>query len=223
MSSPKIRKDKTCLNCKAIVHSKYCSECGQLNSEPKISLKELLHDFLYDLTHFDGKFFATSKLLIFKPGFLSTEFMSGRRASYLHPVRLYIFTSAIFFYLFINFFVLDPENEKDATKPLTPVQLVQKLNDYDTSLNNKFRLDKSFILCSKHDTIADLTQSGILQKLTDSIGKIELSNAASNLSFSFSDKKNDKDDRFNKVESYVHFQDSIPIAKRDGFLKDLCN
>jgi hypothetical protein len=219
MSSSKIRKEKNCLNCNAIVHSKFCSECGQLNSEPNISLKELLHDFLHDLTHFDGKFFATSKYLIFKPGFLSTEFMRGRRASYLHPVRLYVFTSAIFFYLFFNFFVSIPENEKVEAKPITATQLVEKLNEVDTSKNNKFRLDKSFILRSKHDTIANLNKTGVLKKLTDSIAAIESSNAASSLSLSFSDKENGKDDQFKSVESYVHFQDSIPKAQRDGYFK----
>jgi hypothetical protein len=219
MSSPKIRKENTCLNCNAIVHSKFCSECGQLNSEPKISLKELLHDFLHDLTHFDGKFFDTSKYLIFKPGFLSTEFMRGRRANYLHPVRLYIFTSAIFFYLFFNIFVHIEQDAITKIKELNPTQMVQKLNEYDTSKSNELRLDKSFVIRSKHDTLFDLSKKVMLEKLSDSIATLESNKAASGFSISFSDKQKKVNDKFKTVETYLHFQDSLSQASKDGFFK----
>ncbi|HEV8505877.1 MAG TPA: DUF3667 domain-containing protein, partial [Chitinophagaceae bacterium] len=64
----------------------------------------LVAHFFNDVTHFDGKFFTTLKDLLIKPGFLSKEYMIGRRASYLNPVRMYVFTSAIFFLLFFSFF-----------------------------------------------------------------------------------------------------------------------
>src|SRR6186997_2178628 len=60
--------------------------------------------FFYDITHFDSNFFTTVEDLLFKPGFLSKEYMIGRRARYLHPVKMYVFTSAIFFLLFFSFF-----------------------------------------------------------------------------------------------------------------------
>jgi hypothetical protein len=39
----------------------------------------------------------TLKALLFKPGFLTCEFLAGRRASYLPPFRLYLVTSVLFF------------------------------------------------------------------------------------------------------------------------------
>jgi len=60
--------------------------------------------FFYDITHFDGSFFVTLKDLLFKPGFLSKEYMLGRRKKYLHPVRMYVFTSAVFFLVFFSMF-----------------------------------------------------------------------------------------------------------------------
>jgi hypothetical protein len=83
---------------------RYCHVCGQENVEPKESFWHLLTHFFNDITHFDGKFFITLKDLLFRPGFLSKEYMVGRRASYLNPVRMYVFTSAIFFLLFFSFF-----------------------------------------------------------------------------------------------------------------------
>ncbi len=103
MSHLKERKENNCLNCNAIINGKFCQICGQENVETKESAWNLITHFFEDITHFDGKFFSSLKLLITKPGFLSREYMLGRRASYLNPVRMYIFTSAIFFLIFFSF------------------------------------------------------------------------------------------------------------------------
>ena len=101
------RTDKNCLNCGATVYGRYCHVCGQENIEPKESIWHLITHFFNDFTHFDGKFFSTLKDLLFKPGFLSKEYMRGKRASYLNPVRMYIFTSFIFFLIFFSTFNLN--------------------------------------------------------------------------------------------------------------------
>ncbi len=115
MSHTPERKDKNCLNCGASVIGRYCHVCGQENVEPKESFWHLLIHFFNDITHFDGKFFTTLKDLLFKPGFLSREYMIGRRASYLNPVRMYVFTSAIFFLLFFSFFRSEESIKIDPT------------------------------------------------------------------------------------------------------------
>ena len=102
MSHFKERKEKDCLNCGTEVHGKYCHVCGQENIEPKETAWHLVTHFFNDITHFDGKFFSTLKYLIIRPGFVSKEYMLGRRASYLNPVRMYVFTSAIFFLIFFS-------------------------------------------------------------------------------------------------------------------------
>lgn len=100
MSHRPQRKEKDCLNCGTIVQGHYCQNCGQENTEPKETFWGMVTHFFYDITHFDGKFFVTLKDLFFKPGFLSAEYIRGRRVAYLHPIRMYIFTSAIFFLVF---------------------------------------------------------------------------------------------------------------------------
>lgn len=97
------RVDKNCLNCGATVQGRYCQNCGQENIEPKQSFWHLVVHFFEDITHFDGKFFSSLKYLIKKPGFLSEEFVSGRRVAYLNPIRMYIFTSALFFFILFAF------------------------------------------------------------------------------------------------------------------------
>lgn len=102
MSHSKERAEKVCLNCGAALIDKYCHKCGQENIEPQQNLWHLIVHFFNDFTHFDGKFFSTIRLLMLKPGFLALEYMQGRRASYLDPIRMYIFTSAVSFLIIFS-------------------------------------------------------------------------------------------------------------------------
>jgi len=110
VSHTPLRKETNCLNCGATVQGRYCQDCGQENTEPKETFWHMFTHFFYDITHFDGSFFVTLKDLLFKPGFLSREYMLGRRKKYLHPVRMYVFTSAVFFLVFFSMFHVS-ENE----------------------------------------------------------------------------------------------------------------
>ena len=119
VSHSKERKEKNCLNCSAEIQGRYCGICGQENTEPQESILDIFSHFFNDITHFDGKFFSSVKYLFTKPGFLSAEYMRGRRASYLIPVRMYFFTSAIFFLIYFSFFSSENPvklNRKDNTK-----------------------------------------------------------------------------------------------------------
>ncbi len=90
------------MNCGVSLYGRYCHVCGQENLEPKESVWHLVNHFFEDITHFDGKFFSTVKYLLRRPGFLSLEYIRGRRASYLNPIRMYVFTSAFFFLIFFT-------------------------------------------------------------------------------------------------------------------------
>ena len=104
MSHHREREENNCLNCNAAIQGKYCHFCGQENIETRESAWHLISHFFQDFTHFDGKLFGTLKYLVRRPGFLSREYMNGRRASYLNPVRMYVFSSAFFFLVFFSFF-----------------------------------------------------------------------------------------------------------------------
>jgi len=112
------RKEKNCLNCNTEVQGRYCHVCGQENIEPKETAWHLVTHFFNDITHFDGKFFSTLKYLILRPGFVSKEYMLGRRASYLNPIRMYIFTSAIFFLVFFSVNHFDTDSVKTSVNGL---------------------------------------------------------------------------------------------------------
>ena len=99
MSHNPIRNDKTCLNCRHVVQERFCPNCGQENSESRKTFHHLFIHFFEDLTHYENAFWRTIKNLLFKPAALTKEYLSGKRLSYLAPVRLYIFISFITFFL----------------------------------------------------------------------------------------------------------------------------
>jgi hypothetical protein len=87
----------SCQNCGAPLHGTYCSTCGQRH-EPHIhSLREFLAEATESLTHADSRVWRTLWPLLIKPGFLTKEFLEGRRARYMPPFRLYLVLSVVFF------------------------------------------------------------------------------------------------------------------------------
>jgi len=86
-----------CDNCGASVPGRYCGSCGQRLEPPVHSLGHFARVATEDLTHADSRLWRTLLALLVKPGLLTREFLAGRRASYLPPVRLYLVVSVVFF------------------------------------------------------------------------------------------------------------------------------
>jgi hypothetical protein len=86
-----------CVNCSASVQGHYCGRCGQRLEHEIHSVWHFTREATEDLTHADSRFWGTMNALIFKPGFLTREFLAGRRVRYLPPLRLYLVLSVVFF------------------------------------------------------------------------------------------------------------------------------
>lgn len=110
MSHNIIREDKTCLNCRHVVQGRFCPNCGQENIENRKTFHQLFVHFFEDLTHYENAFWRTIKNLLLKPASLTKEYLSGKRLSYLAPVRLYIFISFITFF----FITVIPNTDKNV-------------------------------------------------------------------------------------------------------------
>jgi hypothetical protein len=92
------RTGPVCANCgAAVTRGAYCSACGQRIRNHSLSMKEFLGEAAEVLTHADSRLWRTFVPLILRPGFLTQEFLRGRRTSYLPPVRLYLVLSVLFF------------------------------------------------------------------------------------------------------------------------------
>ncbi len=61
------------------------------------SMREFASETFESITHADSRVWRTLWLLISRPGFLTVEFLEGRRARYLPPFRLYLVLSVVLF------------------------------------------------------------------------------------------------------------------------------
>ena len=52
-----------------------------------------------ELFDFDGRMLLSLRYLLIRPGFLTLEFINGRRLSYTSPVRMYLLISLVFFFV----------------------------------------------------------------------------------------------------------------------------
>jgi hypothetical protein len=216
MSKHHERKEKICLNCNTEIHGRYCHNCGQENIEPKESFWHLVQHFFEDITHFDGKFFTTIKTLLFKPGVLSKEYIAGKRARSLHPIRMYVFTSCIMFFIIWGFYSSKETNtpkKQEQQMALTPLQKFQnEENSVKTLLiipgissREKIKLENK------------LTQ---IQSRIDSLQKNPNANFDSDNYVDFSDVSFFNTD-VTIPQQYDSIQQSLPKNKRDNIFMRL--
>lgn len=127
MSKNPLRKDKTCLNCRHVVENRFCPNCGQENIDTRKTFYHLFVHFFEDLTHYENAFWKTIKNLLLKPSTLTKEYLSGKRLSYLAPVRLYIFISLITFFIISISISKDPFGIKvEQTESKVVLQEIQE-------------------------------------------------------------------------------------------------
>jgi hypothetical protein len=99
LSTKKLAGSHNCLNCGTVLKGPFCYFCGQPDRNFMRFFPVLLRDLMEDLLDLDSRFMRTMKPLLFKPGRLTRDYMEGRRFRYAPPMRLYIFSSIVFFLL----------------------------------------------------------------------------------------------------------------------------
>lgn len=174
MSHQHERKEKKCLNCGADLYDRFCHKCGQENVEPRQSFWQLTVHFFEDLTHFDGKFFTTVKYMFTKPGFMTSEYVNGKRAAYVNPIRMYLFVSAMFF--IISGMLPEEHDETNTKHTANTVDSVQA----DTALISKHDntiLPDSIILSNTGGrTLTNASTVAIYDSIVNSLPKSERPN-----------------------------------------------
>ena len=117
LSAKKLSGSARCLNCSTELKGPFCYYCGQPDRNFMRFFPALLRDLMEDLLDLDSRFIRTIKPLLFKPGKLTRDYMDGRRFRYAPPMRLYIFSSIVFFllaaFLSSNAITLDGTENKD--------------------------------------------------------------------------------------------------------------
>lgn len=127
----------TCSNCQEIITGLYCSHCGQCSeSNIKYFWTVILH-ILDDIFSFDSRASRTLWPLLTRPGFLTNEYIQGRRVLYVPPLRLYLFISIIFF-ISLKFFAASENN--NISKLESDNELLSQVTNHISELELKYQV-----------------------------------------------------------------------------------
>ena len=88
-----------CLNCGAELSGPWCSQCGQEDHDLRVSLRRLGSEFFAEHLGVESKVPQTFRALVTRPGFLTQEYLAGRRARWVLPLKLYLTSSVLYFLL----------------------------------------------------------------------------------------------------------------------------
>lgn len=199
------RTEHDCLNCGNTFEGHYCNNCGQENLELKEDFGHLMVHAVGDYFHFDEKFFHTLKPLLFQPGKLTVDYMAGKRTQYLHPIRMYIFISLVYFILL---FGKNGEEKRVEQKHVTTEHVIDSvnraINDYDG------------LTPAQKQTLRQQTGRFAVGKKI----KVNEKNTASIGPFGSIVFDNDSTGTY---EQYLRKQQKLPADKRDDFVDRYLN
>ena len=86
-----------CRNCGADAPGRYCSNCGQETTLALPSAGLFLREAAGRYIAFDSRLWRSLAALLFRPGFLTREYLAGRRRRYVRPARLFVALSIALF------------------------------------------------------------------------------------------------------------------------------
>ena len=91
----------SCANCSKPLpgQAEFCPACGQSIRIIKRPWREVFGELVKELFDFDGRMLRSIRFLLTRPGFLTHEYINGRRLSYTSPVRMYLLISLVFFFV----------------------------------------------------------------------------------------------------------------------------
>ncbi|WP_026914361.1 DUF3667 domain-containing protein [Christiangramia portivictoriae] len=146
-----------CLNCELPLdkNDRYCPNCGQLNTTKKLSFSDLFNEFFSGVFAYDSRFQRTLRVLLFKPGKISKDYVEGKRTRYANPFRFYLSVSIIFFLIFS--LSLDPE--KSFGKQDRDENLLSKLERKELSEASMDSINK---VLTSEDIGLDSIQNNVL-------------------------------------------------------------
>jgi hypothetical protein len=134
-----------CLNCNNELTGDFCSSCGQRRHEHKDrKVTAFIKNFFEESFSFDSKFLKSLKLLLISPGFLTHEYIVGKIASYITPLKMYLFISVVSFFIgsLVNPDDLNSLEEDFDAKPFVESYISQSgvsREVFEAKFNNEFQ------------------------------------------------------------------------------------
>jgi hypothetical protein len=141
-----------CPSCGTELVGTYCHRCGEkMFREKDLSLKHFFEHSLHELTHLDSKIFVTLRYLFTRPGFLTQEYVAGRRLHYVKPFSLFLVACAVFLLA-------------DSLRPIDPYNL-QRLNRDDRSGSMNAAWEKMAAIKHQPKEVVAEQMAGLVHKM----------------------------------------------------------
>lgn len=123
---------KPCLNCDTplLEGAAHCYKCGQSIREARMTVRALLSNFFSNLFNLDGKIWSTLRHM-WKPAFLTKEYVSGKRMSYFNPARFFAITLILHF-LLMTYFISHTDLGIDSLRTGEAITKSELVTQYDT-------------------------------------------------------------------------------------------
>lgn len=90
---------KFCQNCGARLQGPHCYACGQPIKGAVRHFGSLMGDILDTIFEYDNRVWRTLGPLFFRPGYITNDYLAGRRVRYVTPFRLFFVISVLAFFL----------------------------------------------------------------------------------------------------------------------------
>ncbi len=118
-----------CTNCGKVLQESdnYCPHCGQENNNKRQSFRKVMYEHLEGLISIDSRLAQSLPALIFRPGFLTKEFLKGRRQRYLEPVKMFL--SIVVLYFILASFQDESFYSKDELSVAEKIKTAQQAGD----------------------------------------------------------------------------------------------
>src|SRR5207244_4701090 len=131
--------------------------CVQAAVYYRRSFRHVIVDVLDSFLNWDSKFLATIGLLIVKPWRLTNEFLAGKRVRYVHPLRLYLLASILFFFV-VNYWAKAIPQAKLSDRDRA--DLAAELKNEDLPPGARAELEKTLKLDSQTPAPPSATPGG---------------------------------------------------------------
>ena len=174
------RKTNCCLNCNHTLSEVYnfCPHCGQENNDNNVSFGTFIGDFFSNYFSFDTRIGRSIQPFFLRPGYLTNQFNDGKRTRYVHPLRLYLVVSLVFFFLIslqVDFSIDNTSTEEFGWGAVNGILDLDSLEKDSIELIKNIVLDANLSDEEALDSLAQIGQKDLVVRVdslrTDWFGK----------------------------------------------------
>jgi hypothetical protein len=142
-----------CENCGAPLNGHYCAKCGQAAIDYRRSFRYIVVDLLNEFLNWDSKFFATIGLLLVGPWKLTNEFLAGHRVRYVHPLRLYLLASILFFFA-VNYWAKSIHLQPGKLTSENRAEIAAALNKQNLTPDQRAKVERALNMANMSPEVA---------------------------------------------------------------------